>query len=73
MKILIIFIAGIFSTNLVFAEIRPYFEGQMNYIDPDDVSTDPSNPIEVPIIDDGMPRLIIQIYAPDEVLQSQPE
>ena len=40
MKILIIFIAGIFSTNLVFAEIRPYFEGQMNYIDPDDVSTD---------------------------------
>lgn len=33
------FFAGVFSSNLVFAEIKPYFEGQFNYIDPDDVST----------------------------------
>ena len=38
-KIIGTFIAGIFSTNLVSADIKPYFEGQFNYVDPDDVST----------------------------------
>jgi hypothetical protein len=47
--------------------------GEATYIVPDDVSTDPSNPIEVPLNDDDTPRLIIQIYAPDETLQSQSE
>ena len=38
-KIIGTFIAGIFSTNLVSADIKPYFEGQFIYVDPHDAST----------------------------------
>ncbi|MDC1011408.1 hypothetical protein OAQ60_01710 [Methylophilaceae bacterium] len=31
------FFAGVFSSNLVFAEIKPYFEGQINFYNPDEV------------------------------------
>ena len=33
------FLAGIFSTNLVSAEIKPYIEGQINFYNPDDVQS----------------------------------
>ena len=38
-KIIGTFIEGIFSTNLVSADIKPYFEGQFIYVDPHDAST----------------------------------
>ena len=39
-KIICTFIAGMLSTNLVSAEIKPYIEGQINFYLPEDVRSD---------------------------------